>query len=616
MPRQPGTAVLATVSAHPRLHGPFGAAGGVLAAVVPQVVRLNPDLVIAHEVEILAVAPELVGLWRRQRQTLAEAAVGDLRTRFYSTNYPLRLAHGITEFLIAYLTTQHSGSVIVVTDADHADSYDREWFSIVARRSDPGLLALEFQPATGQHDAPSGSDVTNLAASYVASDCTATDPRLRNAYDSLSDEQRRDLHDARADALVAAGNPAHIRELIPFHTERGATPTRAVDALQAAAEECARHGFYTNTVDLATRGMALLEPAADDERWATLAGQKSYALMQLGECHAALALHNEVRAHSTDPVVQLRTAYGTSMLYARLFPPAERDLTQARGWTNVGLAFAAALPVSDQQAFRLASMYNAAALMEVRSGNSEAALRKVAQAESTLREVYPPGEPAQLLSELEFNRAQVHVSTGNLDAALRSITAVIEADPHFADYLVFRAEILMSLGRDGEAMADYDAAVLLGPPLAEATYNRAQAHLANDDLESAVADFSYVLELEPSSVDALTNRASAFVDLGQLTQARADVEAGLAIDPQDLHLRCLKGQVLTLQRDIPSAVNTLSTVIEDDPDFVPAIAARGVAHFEGGSFSAAVADFDRALELDDDPDIRSNRELALSQLST
>lgn len=205
---------------------------------------MRPELVTAHEVELLTVAPELRELIPANLETLTSLAVPEERTRFYSRWRTLRIAHGLQEFLRELLESDGAGTrSLVVEDLDHADPTDTEFVSVLLRRTDPALLTVVaggtaallvpappdpgVEPGTpagenlaevlARHcrraDAPhipapesteNAESVHARAARYVEGDATDDDPAALAAYESLDAAERRELHDRRADALAAA----------------------------------------------------------------------------------------------------------------------------------------------------------------------------------------------------------------------------------------------------------------------------------------------------------------------------------------------------------------------------------------------------------------------------
>src|SRR5689334_17420835 len=84
---------LAVVDADRRRRGPYTGVGDLLRAIVPGALELDHDLVIRHNIEILATTPELRNTVPATRETLTSLAVPEERTRFYSRLRTLRIAH-------------------------------------------------------------------------------------------------------------------------------------------------------------------------------------------------------------------------------------------------------------------------------------------------------------------------------------------------------------------------------------------------------------------------------------------------------------------------------------------------------------------------------------------
>ena len=131
---------LAPISAHRRLRGPYTATGALLRAIVPTAVRHWPDLVAEHRIEILSIAGELQATVDTRQTSLAVPAEP---TRCHPGSWTLRLAHGVVEFLTAYLRRSgDGGSSLVIDDIQTADYTDQEFLAVLLRRMDPSLLTV------------------------------------------------------------------------------------------------------------------------------------------------------------------------------------------------------------------------------------------------------------------------------------------------------------------------------------------------------------------------------------------------------------------------------------------------------------------------------------------
>src|SRR5882757_9925887 len=155
------------IDAHRGSGGPYTVAGALIRALVPDALTRRPELVAAHEVEILTVAPELRDLVPATQETLTSLAVPNERTRFYSRMRTLRIAHGLKEFLDELLRGDRPADdlprhdrpddvpppgelppdgelpprpapyALIVDDLDHADPTDQEFVAVLLRRMDP-----------------------------------------------------------------------------------------------------------------------------------------------------------------------------------------------------------------------------------------------------------------------------------------------------------------------------------------------------------------------------------------------------------------------------------------------------------------------------------------------
>ena len=618
-------ALLPAVDAHRRLRGPYTAAGTIARGLATAAIDRFPELVEAHQIELLTAAPELRGVVPATRETLTSLAIPDERTRFYSRLRTGHLSHGMTEFVRDYVLLSGAKKwSLVIDNLDAADPTDQELVSILLRRIDPALITLVAGTSTTLGDQPLGTALASYAqlqhaqlqhaelytaepgtgavreraVEYVESDCTSTDPALIDAYAALEDEERRLLHDDRADRLAALGEFSLNLGAIPFHREHGTSPAdRGALALQEALDYCINMGFYDATIDLGRRGRAVIDWREQSTEYWVFTTKMTTSLAALGRPEEAERLYDEARALSASPALHQQAAYATAMLYTRHFGEERRDHHRALGLINQAIAFATTTADPHERSFSTVFNENGRALIENHLGRPLEALRLVTEGIERLDRELGPDAHRLHRSVLVHNRAMVLLGLGRLPEALTDLTAVIEADPNYPQYYFDRAAVLRRLHRDDEALADYDTAIRLSPPFPEVYYNRADLRLAHGDADGALADFSYVLELDPGYLDALINRAGLLAESGQTEAARADVEAGLSLAAENGHLLCLLGTLELGDGRLESARVALDTAIAHAPDLPEAWAIRAAVDFESGNLADAVADLDRAIEL-------------------
>ena len=648
--------LLAAVSAHRRLRGPYTAVGTLLRAVVPDALERCPEAVARHDVEILSTTPELRTLVPASRETLTSLAVPKERTRFYSRVRTLRIANGLVEFLDEYLRALGGPPLcLVVDDAHLADPTDDEFLAVLLRRIDPARLTVVVTTAeAGPIDPAAGSPVENLASAlpahcapldvagapdvpdvptsasaagvrsgepdpasrFVRGDGTSDDPQESAAYLRLPLAERQVLHDLRRRELEAADEPSLRLGAIAWHAEHGGDPSGAgVLALRHALDYCMDLGFYHAVLDYGERGRERVTYQSNPEQWWAFTTKMTTSLAALGLPEEALPLYDEARELSTSPDVHMQAAYATAMIYTRHLGDERRDHACARRWINQAIAYAAQLPDPKERETRTAFYRNGLALIEVHRGEPAAALALVENCLASLDAALEPDEQALHRSVLRHNRAQVNASLGRLDEAFADYNAVIACDPNYAEYHLDRGILLHRQGRLTEALADYDQAIRLSPPFPEAYYNRAEARTAAGDIEEALADYGYVLELDPRLTDAHINRSARLAELAQsdshaLRPAWQSVNSGLAVAADSPELLCLKGQLHEVGDEPEEAAAAYSAALAADSDCAEAWALRGVLAHQVGDLTSAITDLERALSLSDSPGISFNLAVA------
>lgn len=630
-----------TVDAHRRRRGPYTAAGTLLDALVPEMLRDEPELVRSHDIEVLSAAPDFRGVVPASRETLTSIAVPEERTRFYSRMRTLRIANGLVELVTDHLARSGAPRTLVVDNAHEADHTDAEWLSVLLRRADPALLtvvvctagkppARVLADALVEYCAPvaaAARSVTSeaatsvvvpddrvepLATRYVDTDGTSDDPQLVAAYRQLDPARRAALHDRRAEALESRDRFSDRLGAVPYHREHGSDPAGSgAVALRAALDYCINMGFYHANIDFGERGRAVSVGPERNGRWLAFSTKMTTALAALDRPRDAENLFEEVRTRTVNPDYHMQAAYATSMLYTRFFEEGERDHPRAKALINQAIAFASLLEDPVRRSMETVFNQNGLALIEVHLKNLPEALRLVTEGIDRLDRELAPDQFRLHRSVLRYNRAQVLAGLGRLAEALADYTAVIEVDPHYAEYYLDRGNILRRLGRDSEALADYEAAIRMSPPFPEVFYNRADLLLSSGDIGAGMAGLDYVLEIDPDFVDAYVNRAGMYVQLGRYEDAAADVALGLELDPGNAHLHCVRGQVLAQRGDTVAALAAYDTAIGYDPGLQSAYGCRAEVVFDPDAPDAAIADLGLALELGDDAALRFNRATAL-----
>lgn len=639
-----GAHAVLRVDAHRRLRGPYTAAGRVVSALVPEVLPRDPGTVHRYDIELLSAAPELSAIVPSSRETLTSMAIPAERTRYYARLRTVRIGNGLVEF-IRDSPVEAGPRLLVVENVDQADPTDLEFLASLLRRVDPERLCVVVctpdadpaddtlmgvlrtrarltpvltEPGAGAADGAEGGAadgaedaVEARAWRFVASDGTSDEPALLAAYRELDAESRALLHDRRGDEVEALDQESLRIGALAYHREHGSDPDQAgVRAVFHAMDHCLCLGFYEACVEYGQRGIALVDPRADHDRWWAFVKGTTLALSILGRTEEAERLDDLARLNSTKPGVHTSAAYSTAMLYTRHKDPEQRDQRKAKAWLNAAIATASMIEDPHERAFQSAFYRNGLALVEANLGEPGEALRLVDECIESLERLLPPGDHVLHRSVLKNNRARVYLSLGRLQDALADYAVVIEQDPNHAEHYLERGNILRQLDRPEEAAADYATAMRLSPPFPEIYYNRGDLRFGEGDTDGALADFSYVLELSPDFVDAYVNRAGLYLEQGDAEAARDDALRGLEYDPENPYLHAVLGQVFAEDEDFAAARAAFDRALKADPDLVSGLVGRAVLAYSCGDLATAADDLDRAVGLQpDDPALHYNRAL-------
>lgn len=181
-----------------------------------------------------------------------------------------------------------------------------------------------------------------------------------------------------------------------------------------------------------------------------------------------------------------------------------------------------------------------------------------------------PGHPAA-----HNNRGLVNMAVRRYEESIGDFDAAIAAKPDYVQALNNRGFAKLQLERFDASLADFDAAVAADPKFANAWSNRGMARLRVNRTADAVADFTQAIELAPSDPSYYERRAEAYRKADQGDLAQADL-----------------AQVKWLRR-----LGQLTVAIRRNPQKISSYIARSRHLAASGRTAQAIADLDRALEV-------------------
>lgn len=615
-----GTAADCLVIDAERHHrGPYTAAGTLIWHFVERFGAAAQDAAAGRLVTLLAVRPELrtrLAVPPAVERSLEFSRAGNRRS------WSLAGAHALVDFVLDCLNRSPGRvSRVVFLNADQADPLDAEFLSVLLRRVDPDRLAIDL--VTSSEAAPPGLAAA-LAARTVTCRISPEDPRCRveaggsdedpidlAADESLSAEERRHFYRQRADELEARGEPSLALGAIPFcHEQAGGDPA----VLAVAARRCMHFAFYEAALDWARRACRLADQRGERPPDGVMR-DLIFALLLLERYDEVEALSEDILARGDDAEACVHAAYAQAILYARLRERPRLDFERARACIETAQTYCETLPPSDTRAANLSFLLNTLALVVMREGDSEAALRLLDEAIDYLKDE-APASFAYEATILFHNRARLHLAGKREPEALDDLGRLLELEPSDSEALFDRALIHHKAGRAAEAIRDYDASLFWGPPLIEALLNRAQLLAKTGDRAGAGRDYDHLLSIDPDHLEIIVGRATWLWEVGRLPEAEAETERGLGLHPDNARLLCLRGLVALVRNRLKEAETAFTEALARDPQLADAWANRAIVKWRRDEAESALRDLDQALRLREDPTIRRNRDKVVEQLTS
>jgi protein O-GlcNAc transferase len=189
----------------------------------------------------------------------------------------------------------------------------------------------------------------------------------------------------------------------------------------------------------------------------------------------------------------------------------------------------------------------------------------------------------------------VKAQQGNVDAAIRHLTAAVAIDPQAAEAHAHLAHVRMTIGDTQAALAGYDRALILHPDYAEAWYSRGNALQVLQRHADAVSSYDRVLLLAPNRLEALTNRGNALHDLKQFDAALTDYDQALVLMPGLAMLHNNRGNTLRELQRPAEALASIDRALVLEPDYPDAWVNRGNVLQDLQRHTEALAEFDKVM---------------------
>ena len=164
---------------------------------------------------------------------------------------------------------------------------------------------------------------------------------------------------------------------------------------------------------------------------------------------------------------------------------------------------------------------------------------------------------------------------------------------------VLAARQLVAEGKNNEAVVEANKALAKDPTFPEALVAKGDAMRAAEDYAGAAKVYSDALNFGPNSVAAYNGRGECYMEIGQTDVAMDDFRNAQERDPNNAQVLSNIGHLLVNNvRDPESAVRVLGDAIALNDQDARAYRDRGMAHAQLSEFDDAVANLQKASEVD------------------
>ena len=190
--------------------------------------------------------------------------------------------------------------------------------------------------------------------------------------------------------------------------------------------------------------------------------------------------------------------------------------------------------------------------------------------------------------------ANLQIDAHRYDLALETLE---RADP--ADLWAWEAKgcCYTRMGRDAEAEGCYNVCISIRDRHAASWFNRGASRYAQKKMAEAAADFDRAVELSPDEPEAYLNRALCRFALGRSSEAAADLSMAIAKGGVGNRYFFARAQARDKAGDPAGAARDRAEGLRREPTEEIDLVTRGIALARAGRDADALADFDRALDL-------------------
>lgn len=199
-------------------------------------------------------------------------------------------------------------------------------------------------------------------------------------------------------------------------------------------------------------------------------------------------------------------------------------------------------------------------------------------------------------------RASLFEEADDYKMAINDYTKQISLNAQNAQGLVDRGKVYIAKGDYDSAISDFTKAIAADPVYAGQGYSlRGKSYSLKGDYVNALRDFNKSIELSPEGSTYYLERANSYVRQKNYTAAIADATKAMSFTEGFLdESQIARGGIYCAQGNYTAAMNDFNTILQKRNPFLERTAylERGKCFFQKGDYHAAISDFTKLVELE------------------
>jgi tetratricopeptide (TPR) repeat protein len=593
--------------------GPWAGLNSLLEALLPQIEKEAPDLIIKHDYEIVRILPRLSKTISVRHLNLIDAPpLDEPKLTLYPVDRAFRIIHGIIDLLKSWNERHCQINLVVACDNyDLASDLVNNFFVELMRRLG---VDIKFTLLVAVNSG-NGKDVLDKFDSKIEKQFISIDSS-QSITVIIAEEMT-----ALAEALVLQigedrlEQESNLPKLI-YYWQHSSFPEKAVEGQINALVTYLHLGYYEDALYYGKSALAGVKKyySTDQEKYWVVCEKLHDCYICLDENEKALEIIREATESSTNPEHLFKGFYRMAMLDTR-YLRNKQNLEQAEKYLQQAVKELERVKKKDHEKFYYKAISSRAlALIRHLQGQFEEALDIC---NSTYdQNIIIAGESKYLAHQslLQFNISRVYISIKQPETAFKILSKAIEIDPEYSEYFNHRGNLLITMNLFEEAINDYLTAVELSPPYPVVWTNLGQCYRQTGQLEKAISAYSRSLDLDPNQTLALVGRAQSQELLGETEYAIKDYTAALNLDPTQSLVFANRAILYYESEDFTSSLSDLDQAIKLSPRNSDLYQNRSVLLIELGRIRDAIQDLNTYIKLTPDAIDRVEVESKLEDL--